>query len=83
MDIKASWKKRKTLKHLRMLAGHRGEWDVNDIGSVSLRMKDGSTTEYLFFWPYGWKDGLSINPNEINKLLQCQTIDEVYDLERM
>ena len=81
MGIKAWWKKKETIKHLRSIRKYNAEMDINDLGSVSLRMKDGTTTEYLFFWPYGWKDGISINKEKIDKLMQCTTIDEVYELE--
>jgi hypothetical protein len=46
-------------------------------------MKDGSNREYLFFWPYGWKDGIHLSTQKIDSLMQCETIDDIYTLQEV
>lgn len=73
----------KRLKSLRNIRQYGGEWDVNDIGSMSLRIDDGTNREYLFFWPYGWsgEDSIKLPTNKIVDVLQAQSLDEIYELK--
>lgn len=82
-SIKSYIKRRNLIRGLKRSAKYGGEWDINDIGSVSLRMKDGSNREYLFFWPYGWKDGIHLSTQKIDSLMQCETIDDIYTLQEV
>ena len=78
--IKKVIRRKQLLRSLRNNAKYGAEWDINDIGSVSIKMKNGTTNEYLFFWPYGWKDGLSIDVSKVDKMLECTSMDDVYML---
>lgn len=71
------------LKSLRNIREYGGEWDVNDVGSLSLRMDDGTNREYLFFWPYGWsaEDSVKLPTYKILDALEAQSIDDIYELK--
>lgn len=71
--------RRSLIKNLRRSSRYGAQWDVNDLGTVS--MQDGSSKQFIFFWPYGWDDKIALPVKSLDKLLEADSLDDVYELQ--